>query len=210
MRYSKKIVGVLLAVAVIFGIAGCAKTQPLTRDGLISELEAYGVEKLDKIDILIASMSRRSAGEGYYVAEDKDKAKELSNIVLNRFGHMPELDATGFVLTVVNEEGSEDKHYNTSLVYMTFDNERDAEKAYDNLVDAYGDPEDGKTGTKSSITYCIDSCVSAAGHNKIGTGIYLQEKAVVFMRADAAVKDKFKFADTICGKFGLPALPKAS
>ena len=92
---------------------------------------------------------------------------------------------------------------------MTFDDADEAKDAYNDIVDAYGDEENGKTGTKSNTTYCIDACVSAAGYNKIGTGVYLQGNQVIFLRADSAVKDKFKFADTICGNLGLPALPKA-
>ena len=36
MRNCRKIVAFLLAVAVILGVAGCAKAKPLTKDNLIS------------------------------------------------------------------------------------------------------------------------------------------------------------------------------
>ena len=197
MRNCRKIVAFLLAVAVILGVAGCAKAKPLTKDNLITELESYGIEKVDEPDTVLAAMSRRGGtSKNYYIAENEDDAAKLSNVVLNRFGNMNELNATGLVLTIINEEGSDGKAYNSYLVFLTFD---DADEAKDN----------GKTGTKSNTTYCIDACVSAAGYNKIGTGVYLQGNQVIFLRADSAVKDKFKFADTICGNLGLPALPKA-
>jgi hypothetical protein len=211
MRNCRKIVALLLALAVISGVAGCAKAKPLTKDNLIAELESYGIEKVDEPDTVLAAMSRRGGtAKNYYIAENEDDAAKLSNVVLNRFGNMNELNATGLVLTIINEEGSDGKSYNSYLVFLTFDDAKEANKAYKDIVDAYGDEEDGKTGTKSNTTYCVDCGVSAAGHNKIGTGIYLQDNAVVFLRADSAVKDKFKFADTICGNLGLPLLPKAS
>ena len=210
MRNCRKIVALLLALAVIFGVAGCAKAKPLTKDNLIAELESYGIEKVDEPDTVLAAMSRRGGtAKNYYIAENEDDAAKLSNVVLNRFGNMNELNATGLVLTIINEDGSDGKAYNSYLVFLTFDDAKDAKKAYNDIVDAYGDEEDGKTGTKSNTTYCVDCGVSAAGNNKIGTGIYLQDNAVIFLRADSAVKDKFKFADTICGNLGLPALPKA-
>lgn len=210
MRNCRKIVALLLALAVISGVAGCAKAKPLTKDNLIAELESYGIEKVDEPDTVLAAMSRRGGtAKNYYIAENEDDAAKLSNVVLNRFGNMNELNATGLVLTIINEEGSDGKAYNSYLVFLTFDDAKEAEKAYNDIVDAYGDEEDGKTGTKSNTTYCIDASVSAAGYNKIGTGIYLQDNAVVFLRADSAVKDKFKFADTICSNLGLPLLPKA-
>ena len=210
MRNCRKIVAFLLAVAVILGVAGCAKAKPLTKDNLIAELESYGIEKVDEPDTVLAAMSRRGGtAKNYYIAENEDDAAKLSNVVLNRFGNMNELNATGLVLTIINEEGSDGKAYNSYLVFLTFDDAKEAKKAYNDIVDAYGDEEDGKTGTKSNTTYCVDCGVSAAGYNKIGTGVYLQDNTVVFLRADSAVKDKFKFADTICGNLGLPALPKA-
>ena len=210
MRNCRKIVALLLALAVISGVAGCAKAKPLTKDNLITELESYGIEKVDEPDAVLQALSRRGGmAKNYYIAEDEDDARNLSNVVLNRFGNMNQLNATGLVLTIINEDGSDGKSYNTYLVYMTFDDVDEAEDAYNDIVDAYGDEEDGKTGTKSNTTYCIDACVSAAGYNKIGTGVYLQGNQVIFLRADSAVKDKFKFADTICGNLGLPALPKA-
>lgn len=211
MRNCRKIVALLLALAVISGVAGCAKAKPLTKDNLIAELESYGIEKVDEPDTVLAAMSRRGGtAKNYYIAENEDDAAKLSNIVLNRFGNMNELNATGLVLTIINEDGSDGKAYNSYLVFLTFDDAKEAKNAYKDIVDAYGDEEDGKTGTKSNTTYCVDCGVSAAGYNKIGTGIYLQDNAVVFLRADSAVKDKFKFADTICGNLGLPRLPKAS
>ena len=210
MRNCRKIVALLLALAVIIGVAGCAKAKPLTKDNLIAELESYGIEKVDEPDTVLAAMSRRGGtAKNYYIAENEDDAAKLSNVVLNRFGNMNELNATGLVLTIINEDGSDGKAYNSYLVFLTFDDAKDAKKAYNDIVDAYGDEEDGKTGTKSNTTYCVDCGISAAGYNKIGTGIYLQDNAVIFLRADSAVKDKFKFADTICGNLGLPALPKA-
>lgn len=210
MRCTKKIVALLLALAVISGVAGCAKAKPLTKDNLIAELESYGIEKVDEPDTVLAAMSRRGGtAKNYYIAENEDDAAKLSNVVLNRFGNMNELNATGLVLTIINEDGSDGKTYNSYLVFLTFDDAKDAKKAYNDIADAYGDEENGKTGTKSNTTYCIDAGVSAAGSNKIGTGIYLQDNQVIFLRADSAVKDKFKFADTICGNLGLPALPKA-
>lgn len=211
MRNCRKIVALLLALAVISGVAGCAKAKPLTKDNLIAELESYGIEKVDEPDTVLAAMSRRGGtAKNYYIAENEDDAAKLSNVVLNRFGNMNELNATGLVLTIINEEGSDGKAYNSYLVFLTFDDAKEAKKAYKDIVDAYGDEEDGKTGTKSNTTYCVDCGISAAGYNKIGTGVYLQDHAVIFLRADSAVKDKFKFADTICGNLGLPLLPKAS
>lgn len=210
MRNCRKIVALLLALAVISGVAGCAKAKPLTKDNLIAELESYGIEKVDEPDTVLAAMSRRGGtAKNYYIAENEDDAAKLSNVVLNRFGNMNELNATGLVLTIIKEDGSDGKAYNSYLVFLTFDDAKEAEKAYKDIVDAYGDEENGKTGTKSNTTYCVDCGVSAAGYNKIGTGVYLQDNAVVFLRADSAVKDKFKFADTICSNLGLPALPKA-
>ena len=210
MRNCRKIVAFLLAVAVILGVAGCAKAKPLTKDNLIAELESYGVKENDKVDVLLSSMMRRGGVDNdYYVAKNEADAKELSNYVVDKFDERSDFDATDFVLTVVCEKGSDDRYYYTFLVYISFDDTKEAKKAYKDIVDAYGDEEDGKTGTKSNTTYCIDACVSAAGYNKIGTGVYLQGNQVIFLRADSAVKDKFKFADTICGNLGLPALPKA-
>ena len=105
MRNCRKIVAFLLAVAVILGVAGCAKAKPLTKDNLIAELESYGIEKVDEPDTVLAAMSRRGGtAKNYYIAEDEDDARNLSNVVLNRFGNMNQLNATGLVLTIINEE----------------------------------------------------------------------------------------------------------
>ena len=119
MRCTKKIVALLLALAVISGVAGCAKAKPLTKDNLIAELESYGIEKVDEPDAVLQALSRRGGmAKNYYIAEDEDDARNLSNVVLNRFGNMNQLNATGLVLTIINEEGSDGKSYNSYLVYM--------------------------------------------------------------------------------------------
>ena len=89
-----------------------------------------------------------------------------------------------------------------------------------NLTSVVSHIQEPPTITSTNINGLASNCVLtvprgkrdayiAAGYNKIGTGVYLQGNQVIFLRADSAVKDKFKFADTICGNLGLPALPKA-
>lgn len=90
--------------------------------------------------------------------------------------------------------------------YIAFANEKDAKQAYNDIIETYFDTEDGKNGTKSNVTYCINSDVSAAGSNKIGEAIYLQGTTVIYIRTLAANDDKYQFADAVCKKLGLPLL----
>jgi hypothetical protein len=207
MKRSTKAVALLLVVTFILGVTGCAKK--LTRQELISGFESYGVKETDDLAVLTNHMNRQGGDNGYYVAKDKEEAGKWSNAIMNRFKTMPDIIADDFVLAVVSEKGSNDKFYMTFVCYVTLENDAKAKEAYNNLVDAHGDKENGKTGTSSSITYCIDSGVSAAGTNKIGTGIYLQGNTVIFLRAQAAVDDDYKFADAVCGKLGLLSPSKA-
>ena len=86
-------------------------------------------------------------------------------------------------------------------------NERDEIKAVDFVLAVV--MENGKTGQRSGVTYCIDSGVSGAKTNKIGTGIYLQGNTVIFLRTQAAAEDEYKFVEQICGKLGLISPSKA-
>ncbi len=202
MRYPKKLVAVLLAVTFILGAAGCSK-KPLTRETFISEFESCGLKKTDKVDILLSNMNRRGGDNGYYAADDKETAKSLSNQVFNKFRTLYDVNASDFVLAVDTDKGSDDKRYTEFVIYMSFDSGLDAENAYNHIVESYGDEEDGKTGTNSGVTYCIDSKKSADGSTKIGTGIYVSGTAVIFIRSMSAGKDGFKFANRICSKLGL-------
>lgn len=65
------------------------------------------------------------------------------------------------------------------------------------------DEDEGETGTKSKVTYYVDSGVSADGKNNIGTGIYLQGNTVIFLRTIVPSDTDYEFADKICGKLGL-------
>lgn len=201
MRYIKKTAVLFLILAVVFGLAAC--TNKLTGKDFISEFEAYGLKESDKFDLLRTNMDGHGIDHLYFVAKDHDEAKRLINIALNPLKAMPEIEANEFVLGVDTVKGSDDDYYNSFVCFMTFENDKQAEKTYQNFVETYGDEEYGKTGTESNITYCIDSGVSAAGSNKIGTGVYLQGNVLVFMRAKSAVNDNYVFADTICSKFGL-------
>ena len=201
MKKSTKAVALLLVVTFILGVTGCAKK--LTRQDLISGYESYGVKETDDLAVLTNHMNRQGGDNGYYVAKDKEEAGKWCNTIMNRFKTMPDLNPNDFVLAVNSEKGSDDKFYMSYLCYAVFDNKDKAKNAYNNLVETHGDKENGKTGTSSSITYCVDSDVSAAGTNKIGTGIYLQGNTIIYLRAQAAVDDNYKFADAVCGKLGL-------
>ena len=203
MKDSKKLIVLLLAVIFVFGFAGCSKK--LTKTNLISEFEAYGLKKSEKFDIVRSTLSGRGGDQLYYVAKDNDEAKKLSNIALNMFESMPEIKANDFVLAAITEKGSDDRYYESFVCYMTFENNEEAEKTYRDLIETYVDEDDVKTGKESDVTYCLDTYVSAAGYNKIGDGVYLQGNTVIYLRTKAAVNDKYVFADTICGKFGLPS-----
>ena len=201
MRCSKKLVAILLAVTFVFGITGC--TKKLTRENFVSELKSYGLEETDKFDILTAAMMKRGLVSNYYVAEDEDEAEELGNLTLNRFEVMPELKAKEFVLAVDVEKGSDDDYYTTFVCFYIFDSDKKAKKAYDNIVETYGDEEYGETGTKSKVTYYVESGVSAADTNKIGSGYYLKGDTVIVMRTQSAVDDDYKLVEQLCKKFGL-------
>lgn len=201
MRCSKKLVAILLAVTVVLGITGC--TKKLTRENFVSELEAYGIEETDKFDILTAAMTRRTVISNYFVAEDEDEAEEYGNLTLNRFEVMPELKAKEFVLAVITEMGSNDEYYTSFVCFYKFDSDKKAQKAFDNIVEAYGDEECVETDKKSKITYCVESDVSAAETNKIGSGYYLKGDTVIVMRTQSAVDDDYKLVEQLCKKFGL-------
>lgn len=207
MKKSKLAVTLLLIVAVVLSFTGCK--QALSQEDFISGCESYGIEKVDDAGILTENLNGRGGKDGYYATNDKDEAKKLSNLVLNRFNNMPEIESSGFAFAVVREKGSDDRYYATFVCYMTFADNQKAKDAYDNLVDAYGDEEYGKTGESAGITYCVDSGVSAAETNKIGTGVYLKENTVIFLRTQASVNDSYKFTDKICGKLGLLSPSKA-
>lgn len=207
MKRINKAVALLLVVTFILGVTGCAKKW--TRQELISGLESYGIKETDDLSVVTNHLNRQGGDNGYYVAKDKEEAGKWSNVIMNRFKTMPDIIADDFVLAVVSEEGSNGKFYMTFVCYATLESNAKAKETYENLVDAHGDKENGKTGTSSSITYCVDSGVSAAGTNKIGTGIYLQGNTIIFLRAQAAVDDDYKFADAVCGKLGLLSPSKA-
>ena len=209
MRRTKIAVAIILLAAVFLGVTGCANAKKLTRQDFISELESYGIPKTDQFNDIAAALSRNGGDNGYYIALDKEEAGKLSNSVLNRFNTKDEIKADDFVIAFVMEKGSKDKFSSSFVCYLTFDDSTKAEKAYKELVEMRGDEENGKTGTQSGISYCVSSAASAAGKNKIGTGIYLQGNTVIFLRAQAASEDDYKFADTICGKFGLVSPSKA-
>ncbi|MBP5775838.1 MAG: hypothetical protein J6W36_09100 [Clostridiales bacterium] len=208
MKNTIKSVALLLVFSFVLGSAGCAKKE-LNRLNFISAVESYGVEKTDEMGTLTSLINRRGGKDGYYAAADKDEAEKNSNIFLDRFDTFPDIKTTDFILAAVVEQGSDNRPYPSFVCYMTFDSAATARDAYDTLVDKYGDTEDGKTGTSSGVTYCIVSDESAAGSNKIGSGVYLQGNTVIYLRAQCAAKDKYKFADTICGKLGLPSPSKA-
>ena len=178
MRRTKITIALIMTVAVLLGAMGCSKK--LTRQDFISGLESYGIEKTDDVSKVTATLVR-GGGTVYYVARDKEEAGKLSNTVMNRFNERDEIKAVDFVLAVVMESGSNDRLYNSFACYLAFDSSKEAEKAYNGIVDAYGDMENGKTGQRSGVTYCIDSGVSGAKTNKIGTGIYLQGNTVIFL-----------------------------
>ena len=208
MRYSRKLVALLLTVTFILGVTSCAKSD-ITRESFISGIESYGIEKTDDIGSLSGILMRRGGKDGYYVAKDKDDAQKTSNIILDRFDESQDFKATDFVLAALSEKGSDGKHYQSFAVYLALENDKVAKAVYDNLVDSYGNKEDGKTGTKSNVTYCIDSTVSAAGSNKIGTGVYLNGNKIVLVCSLSATDDDFKFVDKICDKCGLISPSKA-
>lgn len=201
MRCSKKLVAILLAVTFVFCITGC--TKKLTRENFVSELKSYGLEETDKFDVLTSAMTRRTVISNYYVAEDEDEAEKFGNLTLNKFEVMPELKANDFVLAVITEMGSNNEYYTTFVCFYKFDSDKKAKKAYDNIVETYGDEEYGETGTKSKVTYYVESGVSAADTNKIGSGYYLKGDTVIVMRTQSAVDDDYKFVDQLCKKFGL-------
>ena len=207
MKKSKLAVALLLIVTVVMSFTGCKKA--LSQEAFVSGCESYGLKKVDDAGILTENLNGRGGENGYYATNDKDEAKKLSNLVLNRFEIMPEIEASGFAFAVVREKGSDDKYYSTFACYMTFDDNQKAKDTYNNLVDTYGDVEYGTTGEKAGVTYYIESDVSAAGTNNIGDGIYLQGNNVIYLRSLASVNDSYKFADKICGKLGLISLSKA-
>lgn len=207
MKNTIKSVALLLVFAFVLGSAGCAKKE-LNRLSFISAVESYGIEQTDDFGALLNLMTR-GGKSGYFVAAGKDEAAKNSNLLFDRFDKSPDIKTTDFILAAVEEKGSDKKKNSTFVCYLTFDNAADAKEAYDILFDKYGDTEDGKTGTSSGVTYYIDSSASAAGSRKIGSGIYLQGNTVVFVYANAADKDQYKFADTVCGKLGLPSPSKA-
>lgn len=208
MRRSRKLFALLLVAAFVMGSAGCARKE-LTRQNFIAEIESYGIEKTDNIGALSNLIATRGGKNGYFVAADKDEAEKYSNLIVDRFDTFPDIKTTDFIMAAVSEKGSDGRSYPSFICYMSFANTEDAKEAYNVLVEKYGDEEDGKTGTSSGVTYSISSSASAAGYNKIGGGFYLQGNTVVFLDTQAAVKDNYKFADTICGKFGLPSPSKA-
>jgi len=200
MRCSKKMVVLLLAVTIVLGVTGCSKK--LTQKSFVSALKSCDIEENDKIDILITGLDGHGITKSYYVAEDEDEAEELSNLILNRFNTMPDIKANSFILAVYTDQ-NDDGYTCSFMCHMTFENDKKAKKAYENLIEAHGDEDEGETGTKSKVTYCVDSGVSADGKNNIGTGIYLQGNTVIFLRTIVPSDTDYEFADKICGKLGL-------
>jgi hypothetical protein len=210
MKNRKKLIALILSAAVILGIAGCAKTEPeLTREGFISAIEAYDLKQTDDIGSLTNVLMRRGGNNGYYVAADKEEAEKTGNRVLDGVDNIPDFKATDFVMAAVSEEGSDGENYPTMVCYIAFDNEKDATAAYNDLLHVFGNMEDGKAGTEGNLVYSIDSTPSATGRFKIGEGVYLQKTTVIYIRAMAAINDRYSFANNVCAKLGLHSPSRA-
>ena len=209
MRRTKIKVALILLASVILGVTGCANAKKLTRQDFVSELESYGVPKTDQFRDISIALSQNGGNNAYYVAVDKEEAGKLSNAVLNRFKTKDEIKADDFVIAFVMEKGSNDKFYSSLVCYMTFDGSKKAEKTYNDIIDGYGYKKDGKTGKQSGVSYFIDSRVDASKKNKLGTGIYLQGDTVIYLREQAVAEDNYKFADSVCAKFGMLSPSKA-
>lgn len=205
MRYSKPAVALLLIVAVVMGFTGCNKA--FSRDAFISEVESYGIEKTDDSGSVLNNMIGRGGHDGYCIFDDKDEARKMCNLVFSRFNTMPEIEASGFALASVREKGSDGKSYSSSVCCITFADGQKAKNAYNTLADKYGDREDGKTGKRAGVTYCVVSHKSDS--RTIGIGVYLQGDTVIFVNTQASVNDGYIFADKICNKLGLLSPSKA-
>ena len=207
MKNAKKLIAVILAVAVVMGFTGCSKKA--TAKSFANALEACEIEQTNDLSKIAQALSMNGGYPCYYVAEDEDEAGELGDVVLNRFSQMPDFDAKEFIVGLGDFEGSDGKHHATMLCFMVLESEKKAEKAYDNLVEHYADHDETKDGKSGGYTYTLEAAVSAAGTTDLGTGIYLQGDTVIYIRAISTTGDGFDIADKFCGKLGLVSPSKA-
>ena len=211
MKLIRKITAVLVTMAIAFSFAACSSAKAdISVDALTKAAKKYGAEeRTDYKDMGIMTSRNAKPETIYYVAKDKDEATVLFKGTLGRMDFFPKYDLSAFAFAGSTEIGSDEKAHTNLIFLMVFADAKTADEAHELLKETYCNSEDAQTGTKGDYSYEIKGGEAASGTRKLCKGIYKQGNAVLYIEGQAAIKDSFKFDDSICRELGIISPSKA-
>ena len=211
MKLIRKITAVLVTMAIAFSFAACSSTKAdISVKGLTKAAKKYGAEEKTDYKDLGALLSRNTKQETiYYAADDGAVATALFKRTLGKYESFGDYDVNEMAVAGTSEFGSDEKPHTTIIMLVVFADSKTADEAHKQILETYGSSEDAETGTKGDYSYLITGGEAASGTRKICRGIYRQGNAVLYIEAQAAIKDNYKFTDSICKDLGIISPSKA-
>ena len=211
MKLIRKITAVLVTMAIAFSFAACSSAKAdISVKALTEAAKKYGAEeRTDYRDVGIMTSRNAKPETIYYVAKDKDEATVLFKGTLGRMDFFPKYDVSEFAFAGSTEIGSDDNTHTGLVFLMVFADAKTTDEAHELLMETYVNSEGAESGTKGDYSYLINGGKAATGTRKLCKGIYRQGNAILYIEGQAALKDSFKFDDSICKGLGIISPSKA-
>lgn len=199
MKTLKKIACSVLALCLVMGITSCAP-KTFEKQKLIDFLEDRDFDDYDEPEDfyeVFSSFLSGVEGSSYIWCDGRD-AQNVYDVIINRFGDMPDYDVEETVTLAINDgEG-----YGYGSLFI-FEDTKDAEDFFEEYGEIYAD--EGEEGDGKGYSYYISSDESAAGRVYYCAD-YICGNTVLVMRIINVDSD---FVDDLCKVYGVKSPTEA-
>ena len=195
MKVFKQIACLALVFVMTIGLVACTPKE-FKHKKMIDFCKEYKMDEFDdKDDFSMVYSSYTVMGSeaegGAYISCDNGAAQDMYDITINRLDAYPDCDVDKSTLFAYC-----DGKGGTYIGFLfTMDDEKEAEKLFEEFVDDSN--EDSESGEGKGYSYCVKSGENSKG-KLMSSGYYLCGKTIILFRG---MSDNADFVDDFCKNF---------